>query len=113
MIERNSLLKNVFYNKVTIIPFSLAIILQLTYLRLGIDSHKCQVVPHFLQKAVVVPLVVGGDGYSVGDLADYVELLNADLIDLIEDVDARDVGPVSLHNVDKFIGSCITPRNNT
>ena len=56
---------------------------------------------------------MGRDRNSVGDLADYVELLNADLIDLIEDVDARDVGPVSLHNVDKFIGSCITPRNNT
>lgn len=50
------------------------------------------------------------DGDSVGDLADYVKLLDADLVDFIEDVDAGDVGPVPLHNVNKFIGSSITPR---
>ena len=48
----------------------------ISYLRLGIDSHKCQVVPHFLQEAVVVPLVMGGDGHAVRDVADDVQLLN-------------------------------------
>ena len=85
----------------------------ISYLRLGIDSHKCQVVPHFLQEAVVVPLVMSRDGDGVGDLADYVELLDADLVDLIEDVDAGNVGSVPLHNVNEFVRSSITPRNKT
>ena len=53
------------------------------------------------------------DGDGVGDLADYVKLLDADLVDLIENVDAGDVGPIPLHNVNEFIGSSITPRNKT
>ena len=61
------------------------------YLGLGVDSHKLEVVPHFLQKAVIVPLVMGGDGDGVGDLADDVQLLDADLVDLIEDVNAGDI----------------------
>ena len=47
----------------------------------------------------------------MGDLADDVELLNADLVDLVEDVDAGDVGPVPFNNVDKFISSGVTSEN--
>ena len=54
---------------------------------------------------VIVPLVMGRDGNSVGDLADDVELLNADLINLIEDVDAGDVGPVPFNHVDQLVRS--------
>ena len=46
---------------------------------------------------------MGRDRNSVGNLADDVELLNADLVDLVEDVDAGDVGPVTFHHVNKFI----------
>ena len=69
------------------------------HLGLGVDPHEGQVVPHFLQKAVIIPLVVGGDGDGMRDLADDVELLDADLVNLVEDVDAGDVGPVTLHHV--------------
>ena len=66
-----------------------------------------------LYLTIIVPLVMGRDRNSVGNLADDVELLNADLVDLVEDVDAGDVGPVPLHHVNKFIRSSITPTNNT
>ena len=52
---------------------------------------------------IVVPLVMGRDGNSVGDLADDVELLNADLVDLVQDVDAGDVGPVSFNHIDQLV----------
>ena len=38
------------------------------------------------------------------NLADDVELLNADLINLVEDVDAGDVGPVAFNHVDQLVG---------
>ena len=41
--------------------------------------------------------------------ADDVELLDADLIDFVEDVDAGDVGSVTLDNINQFIRSSITP----
>ena len=46
---------------------------------------------------------MGRDGNSVGDLADDVELLNADLVDLVQDVDAGDVGPVSFNHIDQLV----------
>ena len=48
---------------------------------------------------------MGGDWNSVGNLADDVELLNADLVNLVEDVDAGDVGPVPLNHVDQLVRS--------
>ena len=52
---------------------------------------------------IIVPLVMGRDRNSVGNLADDVELLNADLVDLVEDVDAWDVGPVAFNHVDQLV----------
>ena len=48
---------------------------------------------------------MGRDRNSVGNLADDVELLNADLVDLVEDVDAGDVGPVPLNHIDQLVRS--------
>ena len=62
-----------------------------------------------LYLTIIVPLVMGRDRNSVGNLADDVELLNADLVDLVEDVDAGDVGSVTLDNINQFIRSSITP----
>ena len=54
---------------------------------------------------------MGRDRNSVGDLADDVELLNADLVDLVEDIDAGDVGPVPFNHVDQLVRSGVTPAN--
>ena len=52
---------------------------------------------------------MSGDGDSVGNLADDVKLLDADLVNLVEDVDAGNVGSVTLHHINKFIRCSITP----
>jgi len=57
--------------------------------------HETQVVPHLLQQVVEVPLVVGGDWDGVRDAIDYVQLLHRDLVDLVEQVDARNVDPLN------------------
>ena len=57
--------------------------------------------------------MVSGDGDSVGNLADDVQLLDADLVNLIEDVDAGNVGSVTLHHINKFIRCSITPVEKT
>ena len=90
------------------------------YLWFGVYSHKFEIIPHLVQKVIIVPLVMGRDGDGVGDPGhdngevmlncfniflpgDDVKLLDADLVDLVEHVDAGDVGPVTLHHVNKFI----------
>lgn len=73
-------------------------------LRLRVDPHQVEIDPHHLQQIVEVPVVVGGDGHAVRNLVDHVQLLDADLIDLVEQVDARDVNPVALDDVDEVVG---------
>ena len=63
------------------------------------------------QLTIIVPLVMCRDGNSVGDLADDVELLNADLVDLVQDVDAGDVGPVSFNHIDQLVRGGVTSGN--
>ena len=57
----------------------------------GLHAHELQVVPHPLQQVVEVPAMVSGDGNAVRDLVDDVQLLDGDLVDLIQHVDAGDV----------------------
>ena len=78
-------------------------------LGLGVDADELEVLPHLLEEGVVVPLVVGGDGDAVGDLADDVELLDGDLVDLVEEVDAGHVAPVALHHVDQVVRRRVVP----
>ncbi len=70
-------------------------------------THQFEIVPHLFQQAVVVPLVVRGDGHAVGNLADDVQFLYADLIDLVQEVDAGDVRAVALYHVDEVVRRCI------
>ena len=51
---------------------------------------------------------MGRNGDRVRNLADDVELLNADLVDLVEDVDAGDVGPVPFNHVDQLVRGGVT-----
>ena len=44
------------------------------------------------------------------DLADDIQFLDADLINLVQQVDAGDVRAVTLNCVDKLIGSSIAPN---
>ena len=53
---------------------------------------------------------MGRNGDRVRNLADDVELLNTDLVNLVENVNAGNVGSVPFNNVDKFIRSGVTSR---
>merc|ERR1719153_1210349 len=75
---------------------------------LGVDPHQLQVRPHLFQQVIVVPLVVSGYRNSVGNFADDIKFFNTDLINLVEEVDARDVRPVALNNIDELVSSCVT-----
>lgn len=44
--------------------------------------------------------MVSGNGDTVRNLADHVKFLNRDLIDFVQQVDARHVGSVAFDNVD-------------
>ena len=81
-------------------------------LGLGVDPHQLEVVPHLVQEVVIVPLVMSRDWDGVGDPADDVQLLDADLVDLVEDVDAGDVGSVALDNINQFVRSSITAEGD-
>ncbi len=50
-----------------------------------------QVVPELFQQVVKVPAVVSWDWHAVRDFVDNVQLLNGDLIDFVEYIDAGDV----------------------
>ena len=64
-----------------------------------------------LYLTIIVPLVMGRDRNSAGNLTDDVELLNADLVDLVQDVDAGDVGPVSFNHVDQLVRGGVASWN--
>eukprot|EP00658_Telonema_sp_P-2_P013418 TRINITY_DN1507_c0_g1_i37.p1 TRINITY_DN1507_c0_g1~~TRINITY_DN1507_c0_g1_i37.p1 ORF type:complete len:143 (-),score=31.02 TRINITY_DN1507_c0_g1_i37:232-660(-) len=65
-------------------------------------------IPDSLQKAIEVPVIESRDGAVVGNAGNNVELLDADLINLVEDVDGGDVGTVTLNGVDELIGGVVT-----
>lgn len=52
-----------------------------------------QVVPELFQQVVKVPAVVSWDWHAVRDFVDNVQLLNGDLVDFVEYIDAGDVNP--------------------
>ena len=84
---------------------------QLT-LGLCVDADELQVSPHLLEQIVEVPLVMGAHGYGVRYLVDDVELLDGDLIDLVEAVDARYVDAVALDHVDQVVDGRIAAHND-
>ena len=52
------------------------------------------------------------DRHGVWNLTYDIELLNADLVNLVENVDARDVSSIPLNNIDKFISGGVTSLRN-
>ena len=61
---------------------------------------------------IVIPLVMSRDRHGVWNLTYDIELLNADLVNLVENVDARDVSSIPLNNIDKFISGGVTSSRN-
>lgn len=56
--------------------------------------------------------MVGRDRDAVRDFVDDVQLLDADLIDFVEQVDARDIDAVPLDDVDQVVGRRVVPQRD-
>lgn len=68
----------------------------------GVDSNQVQILPNHFNQAIQVPFMVGTNGTVMWQLIQNVELFECDLIDLVDDVDHRDVYSTAfndIHNV--------------
>ena len=70
------------------------VIRQLTF-GFRIDTDQFQVGPQFLQKIIEIPFMMCRDRHTVRNFIDDVEFFDGDLIDLVQDVDSRDVNTVA------------------
>lgn len=52
------------------------------------------------------------DWDGMRDFVDNVQLLNRDLINLVEDVDARNIDAISLNCVNQVVGSSVAAHRN-
>ena len=76
-------------------------------LGLGVNSNKIKVLPHLLHELIEVPLVLGGDWHVVRHLADDVELLDSDGVDLVHHVEAWDVNTISFDDINELLHGVI------
>mmetsp|Transcript_9571 Transcript_9571/g.23022 ORF Transcript_9571/g.23022 Transcript_9571/m.23022 type:complete len:257 (-) Transcript_9571:385-1155(-) len=76
-------------------------------LGLGVDAQEAKVVPDHLDEAIEVPVQVRADGAVVRELVDDVELLERDLVDLVDGVDARDVHSGALDHVHHVVNATV------
>ena len=68
---------------------------------------------HGFHKLVHVPSVLRADRHRVGDAVQEVQLLNADCVDLVQNVDDRDVtSALGFEDVDAVVNGSITPAGN-
>lgn len=58
----------------------------------GVDTVEVQVGPSLGKKIIEIPFMVGGDGHSMGNFVDNVELFDANRVNLVEDVQAWNYG---------------------
>ena len=95
-----------------------------------INANHLRVVPHIVQKLVLetnkvydmdtsgkreaykIPAMAGRDGDMMRKLVNDIELLNGELVDLVQNIDAWNVFPVSLNNVDELIDRCVNAAEN-
>ncbi len=71
-----------------------------------------QVVPKLLEQIVKVPPMVSRYRDAVRDLVDDVQLLDRYLVNLVQQVDARDVDSVSLDNVNQIVGRGVVSQRD-
>jgi len=77
-------------------------------LRLRVNSNKIQVVPNLFHELVKVPLILSADGDIMGESVKQVKLFNCNRVNLIENVDARNVNTVSFNDINQVIHRGVT-----
>lgn len=77
------------------------------------DAHpnEVKVDPGHVDQLIQIPLVVGGNGAAVREVGDDIQLLDGDLVNLVQGIDAGDVDPVSLDDINQVIGRGITAEH--
>ncbi|KAH3666453.1 hypothetical protein OGAPHI_003449 [Ogataea philodendri] len=80
-------------------------------LRLRVHSHQLQSVPHHLQQLVQVPSTSRGNWNGIWNSVQQVQLLDRKGVDLVQNIDRRNVSSVAdLNHVDQIVHSGITPE---
>ena len=64
------------------------------------------------EKTYEIPAVAGRDGNMMRKLVNDIELLNGELVDLVQDIDAGNIFPVALNNVDELVDRCVNAAEN-
>lgn len=68
-----------------------------------LHSDKSQVLPHQIQQIVKVPAMMRRHRNAMRNLVDHVQLLDTDLINLVQQIDARDVNAIALDHIDQIV----------
>lgn len=64
------------------------------YVAWSVHSNEVEVGPHFFQEVIKVPFVMCRDWDGMWNTVDDVQLLDGDLINLVQNVDAWNIDPV-------------------
>jgi hypothetical protein len=75
-----------------------------------VHSDEIEVLPDLSEQLVKVPLEMRRDWHPVRQLIKNVELLERDLIDLVQHVDARNVHAIALDDVDQLVDARVAPQ---
>lgn len=62
--------------------------------RLGVDAKELEVVPRLFEQSIEIPLKVSADRNPMRKTIKEVEFFKRNLINLVEDVDARNINSV-------------------
>ena len=81
-------------------------------LGLRVYTDQVEVVPHLLHELIKVPFILGADGHVVGELIKEVKLFDCDRVNLVQNVDARNVDSVALNNIDKVIHGVVLSEDD-
>lgn len=68
-----------------------------------LHSNKVKILPDLFNQFVQVPFEMSRARDTVGDSIKDIELLDSDLVDLIEDIDAGDIKSVAFDDINQFI----------
>ena len=72
-------------------------------LGLGVNTDEIQIVPNSFHQFVEVPLVLSADGHVMREFVKQIELFDGDGVNLVENIDARDIDAVAFDDVDEVI----------
>jgi len=77
-----------------------------------INSNEFKVFPHPLQQIIKVPFMMSRNRDAMRYFIDKVQLFNGNLINLVQQVDARNVDTISFNDINQIISSCVVSQSD-